>query len=71
MLELGFFHRERVKQRLILYHGVMPIFMEFTDDVEETFKQALKLLLVNKIMILWFYADSFIWILRGPKLDDF
>ncbi|KAK6122243.1 hypothetical protein DH2020_044017 [Rehmannia glutinosa] len=37
--------RERVKQRLILYHGVMPIHMEFTDDVEETFSQALKLLL--------------------------
>ncbi|KAK6146422.1 hypothetical protein DH2020_020291 [Rehmannia glutinosa] len=31
------FDKERVKQRLILYHGVMPIHMEFTDDVEKTF----------------------------------
>ncbi|XP_042025079.1 pyruvate kinase isozyme G, chloroplastic-like isoform X1 [Salvia splendens] len=35
----------RVKQRLSLYHGAMPIYMEFTDDIEETFSQALKLLL--------------------------
>ncbi|KAG6396941.1 hypothetical protein SASPL_143100 [Salvia splendens] len=38
----------RVKQRLSLYHGAMPIYMEFTDDIEETFSQALKLLLVTK-----------------------
>lgn len=36
-----------MKQRLALYHGVMPLYMEFTDDVEETFSQALNLLLVT------------------------
>ncbi|KAI4371488.1 hypothetical protein MLD38_019716 [Melastoma candidum] len=34
----------RIKQRLILYHGVCPIFMQFSDDAEETFSRALKLL---------------------------
>ncbi|KAL8543977.1 hypothetical protein ACS0TY_004505 [Phlomoides rotata] len=48
---LAFTNVERVKQRLILYHGVMPIFMEFTDDVEETFKQALKLLLSKGLVM--------------------
>lgn len=38
--------RERVKQRLALYHGVMPIYMQFSDDVEETFSRAINLLLV-------------------------
>ncbi|XP_051129407.1 pyruvate kinase isozyme G, chloroplastic isoform X2 [Andrographis paniculata] len=47
----AFTNVERVKQRLILYHGVMPIYMEFTDDVEETFSQALKLLL-NKGLVI-------------------
>ncbi|KZV34541.1 pyruvate kinase isozyme G, chloroplastic-like [Dorcoceras hygrometricum] len=41
----------RVKQRLILYHGVTPIYMKFTDDVEETFSQALKLLLTKGLVI--------------------
>ncbi|XP_030947196.1 pyruvate kinase isozyme G, chloroplastic isoform X1 [Quercus lobata] len=36
--------RERIKQRLVLYHGVMPIYMQFSNDVEETFSRALKLL---------------------------
>lgn len=39
--------RERVKQRLALYHGVMPIYMQFSDDAEETFSRALKLLQVS------------------------
>ncbi|KAK6146423.1 hypothetical protein DH2020_020292 [Rehmannia glutinosa] len=47
----AFTNVERVKQRLILYHGVMPIHMEFTDDVEETFSQALKLLLSKGLVI--------------------
>ncbi|KAI3453428.1 hypothetical protein Pfo_010091 [Paulownia fortunei] len=47
----AFTNVERVKQRLILYHGVMPIYMEFTDDVEETFSQALKLLLSKSLVI--------------------
>ncbi|XP_062073698.1 pyruvate kinase isozyme G, chloroplastic isoform X1 [Humulus lupulus] len=37
--------RERIKQRLVLYHGVLPIYMEFSNDAEETFSRALKLLL--------------------------
>ncbi|KAL3645584.1 hypothetical protein CASFOL_010764 [Castilleja foliolosa] len=47
----AFTNVEKVKQRLILYHGVMPIHMEFTDDVEETFSQALKLLLSKGLVI--------------------
>ncbi|KAH6831011.1 plastidial pyruvate kinase 3 [Perilla frutescens var. hirtella] len=47
----AFTNVERVKQRLALYHGVMPIYMEFTDDIEETFSQALKLLL-NKGLVV-------------------
>lgn len=35
-----------MKQRLALYHGVMPIYMQFSDDIEETFSRAIKLLLV-------------------------
>ncbi|KAL3817936.1 hypothetical protein ACJIZ3_003841 [Penstemon smallii] len=46
----AFTNVERVKQRLILYHGVMPIYMDFTDDVEETFSQALKLLLSKGLL---------------------
>ncbi|XP_052170172.1 pyruvate kinase isozyme G, chloroplastic isoform X2 [Diospyros lotus] len=40
----AFTNGERVKQRLALYHGVMPIYMQFSDDAEETFSRALKLL---------------------------
>ncbi|KAK3014189.1 hypothetical protein RJ639_008690 [Escallonia herrerae] len=46
----AFTNEERVKQRLVLYHGVMPIYMEFSDDVEETFSRALKLLLSNSLL---------------------
>ncbi|KAK4486522.1 hypothetical protein RD792_009205 [Penstemon davidsonii] len=46
----AFTNVERVKQRLVLYHGVMPIYMDFTDDVEETFSQALKLLLSKGLL---------------------
>lgn len=45
-----------MKQRLALYHGVMPIYMEFTDDVEETFSQALNLLLVTNDHYMMFLA---------------
>ncbi|XP_028772854.1 pyruvate kinase isozyme G, chloroplastic isoform X1 [Neltuma alba] len=41
----AFTNEEKIKQRLALYRGVMPIYMEFSDDAEETFSQALKLLL--------------------------
>ncbi|CAA3012524.1 pyruvate kinase isozyme G, chloroplastic isoform X1 [Olea europaea subsp. europaea] len=41
----AFTNVERVKQRLVLYHGVMPIYMQFSNDAEETFSRALNLLL--------------------------
>lgn len=43
----AFTNNERVKQRLALFHGVVPIYMEFSEDAEETFSRAIKLL-VNK-----------------------
>ncbi|KAK8916449.1 hypothetical protein KSP39_PZI022808 [Platanthera zijinensis] len=36
----AFTNDERIKQRLALYHGVSPIYMEFSDDAEETFSRA-------------------------------
>lgn len=39
--------RERVKQRLALYHGVLPIHMPFSEDAEETFSRAIDHLLVG------------------------
>ncbi|TKY70728.1 Pyruvate kinase isozyme G [Spatholobus suberectus] len=41
----AFTNEARIKQRLTLYHGVMPIYMQFSNDAEETFSRALKLLL--------------------------
>ncbi|KAG4386434.1 hypothetical protein GLYMA_11G041902v4 [Glycine max] len=41
----AFTNEARIKQRLVLYHGVMPIYMQFSNDAEETFSRALKLLL--------------------------
>lgn len=38
--------RKRVQQRLALYQGVCPIYMEFLDDAEATFSDALALLQV-------------------------
>jgi pyruvate kinase len=46
----AFTNAKRVKQRLALYQGVMPIYMEFSDDAEETFSRALKLLLSKNLM---------------------
>ncbi|CAK9173367.1 unnamed protein product [Ilex paraguariensis] len=46
----AFTNEERVKQRLALYHGVMPIYMQFSDDAEETFARALKLLLSKSLL---------------------
>ncbi|GMY29804.1 pyruvate kinase isozyme G, chloroplastic [Fagus crenata] len=40
----AFTNEERIKQRLVLYHGVMPIYMQFSNDAEETFSRAVKLL---------------------------
>jgi hypothetical protein len=39
-------YRERVRQRLALYQGVCPVQMEFSDDAEKTFGDALSYLLV-------------------------
>ncbi|QCD91466.1 pyruvate kinase isozyme G, chloroplastic isoform X1 [Vigna unguiculata] len=41
----AFTNETRIKQRLALYHGVVPIYMQFSNDAEETFSRALKLLL--------------------------
>uniref|UniRef100_A0A251VCH3 Pyruvate kinase n=1 Tax=Helianthus annuus TaxID=4232 RepID=A0A251VCH3_HELAN len=41
---------KRVQQRLMLYHGVMPIYMEFSDDAEETFSRALNII-VDKSLV--------------------
>lgn len=46
----AFTNEKRVKQRLILYHGVMPIYMEFSNDAEETFSRAIKLLLSKGLL---------------------
>lgn len=46
----AFTNEERIKQRLALYHGVMPIYMQFSDDAEETFSRALKLLLDKNLV---------------------
>ncbi|XP_061343909.1 pyruvate kinase isozyme G, chloroplastic-like isoform X2 [Gastrolobium bilobum] len=43
----AFTNEARIKQKLALYHGVMPIYMQFSNDAEETFSRALKLLLSN------------------------
>ncbi|KAG8485904.1 hypothetical protein CXB51_020219 [Gossypium anomalum] len=40
----AFTNEKRIQQRLALYQGVCPIYMEFSDDAEETFKTALALL---------------------------
>nr|KAJ0199109.1 hypothetical protein LSAT_V11C600311330 [Lactuca sativa] len=42
-LWFGVICAKRVKQRLILYHGAIPIYMEFSDDAEETFSRALNI----------------------------
>ncbi|PKA60068.1 Pyruvate kinase isozyme G, chloroplastic [Apostasia shenzhenica] len=41
----AFTNSERIKQRLALYHGVLPIYMNFSDDAEETFSRATDCLL--------------------------
>ncbi|KAK6947453.1 Pyruvate kinase, C-terminal [Dillenia turbinata] len=46
----AFTNEERVKQRLSLYQGVMPIYMQFSDDSEETFSRALNLLVTKGLV---------------------
>ncbi|CAK9176952.1 unnamed protein product [Ilex paraguariensis] len=40
----AFTNEKRIQQRLALYQGVCPIYMEFSDDAEQTFANALSLL---------------------------
>ncbi|KAG4984117.1 hypothetical protein JHK87_028866 [Glycine soja] len=40
----AFTDQKRIQQRLALYQGVCPIYMEFSEDAEETFTRALDLL---------------------------
>ncbi|KAK3434718.1 pyruvate kinase isozyme G, chloroplastic [Eucalyptus grandis] len=46
----AFTNEERIKQRLALYHGVRPVYMQFSDDSEETFSRALKLSVSNGLL---------------------
>ncbi|CAO2819581.1 unnamed protein product [Amaranthus hypochondriacus] len=46
----AFTNEQRVKQRLTLYHGVMPIYMDFSDDAEETFSRALHILMRKALL---------------------
>lgn len=46
----AFTNEERIKQRLVLYHGVMPIYMQFSNDAEETFSRALELLVDKDLL---------------------
>ncbi|KAL2527379.1 Plastidial pyruvate kinase 2 [Abeliophyllum distichum] len=43
----AFTNEKRIQQRLALYQGVCPIYMEFSDDAEETFANALSVLQKN------------------------
>ncbi|XP_048230564.1 pyruvate kinase isozyme G, chloroplastic isoform X2 [Ricinus communis] len=47
----AFTNEERIKQRLSLYRGVMPIYMQFSSDAEETFSRALQLLLNKGLLV--------------------
>ncbi|GMJ11024.1 plastidial pyruvate kinase 3 [Hibiscus trionum] len=46
----AFTNEERIKQKLALYQGVIPIYMQFSDDAEETFSRALKLLMDKNLV---------------------
>ncbi|KAJ6376016.1 hypothetical protein OIU77_000899 [Salix suchowensis] len=43
-LFFAFTNEKRIQQRLALYQGVCPIYMQFSDDAEETFENALSVL---------------------------
>ncbi|XP_065032775.1 pyruvate kinase isozyme G, chloroplastic-like isoform X2 [Musa acuminata AAA Group] len=46
----AFTNQERVKQRLALYHGVLPIHMQFYENADETFSRAIKHLMNLKYL---------------------
>ncbi|CAI0418463.1 unnamed protein product [Linum tenue] len=47
----AFTNDERIKQRLVLYQGVMPIYMEFSNDADETFSRAHRLLMDKGLLV--------------------
>ncbi|KAG8637844.1 pyruvate kinase isozyme G, chloroplastic [Manihot esculenta] len=47
----AFTNEERIKQRLSMYRGVMPIYMQFSSDAEETFSRAITLLLNKGLLV--------------------
>lgn len=52
--------RKRVQQRLALYQGVCPVYMDFSDDAEETFRRALDFLQVT-FELFWVRNTSNKW----------
>jgi pyruvate kinase len=44
----AFTNQERIKQRLALYQGVVPVQMDFSNDAEETFSRAIEALMNGK-----------------------
>ncbi|KAK4557567.1 hypothetical protein RGQ29_007359 [Quercus rubra] len=60
----AFTNEERIKQRLVLYHGVMPIYMQFSNDAEETFSRAVNLLVVSNFWIIYYRLSTQIFILE-------
>lgn len=67
---MSIYCRERVKQRLALYQGVMPIYMPFSDDAEETFSRALKLLQVsNSIKTIFLFRLSYTSVEVGKSVN--
>ncbi|KAK8692899.1 hypothetical protein V6N13_070502 [Hibiscus sabdariffa] len=60
----AFTNKERIKQRLALYQGVIPIYMEFSDDAEETFSRALKLLVDKNLLT---EGESFTLVQSGAQ----
>ncbi|PWA59671.1 NAD-dependent epimerase/dehydratase [Artemisia annua] len=51
---------KRIQQKLALYQGVCPIYMEFSDDAEETFETALSTLKVIHIKRVIYLFDQII-----------
>ncbi|KAK8703196.1 hypothetical protein V6N13_021522 [Hibiscus sabdariffa] len=60
----AFTNKERIKQRLALYQGVIPIYMEFSDDAEDTFSRALKLLVDKNLLT---EGESFTLVQSGAQ----
>ncbi|KAG5375104.1 hypothetical protein IGI04_039700 [Brassica rapa subsp. trilocularis] len=48
----AFTNEKKIQQRLALYQGVCPIYMEFSGDAEETFANALATLLSRRFVVV-------------------